>query len=77
MGKREKIKRNSNKEGEEKRPENFLRTHGTEGDISQTSGSSGIGLRSGFLDAISLSPYRVFSTPFFLLAFFFRQLFKA
>lgn len=33
----------------------------------KTSGISGIGLRRGFLEAISLSPYKDFFTFFFLL----------
>ena len=46
--------------------------------VSETSGSSGIGLRSGFLEAMSLSPYKDFWTPFlFPFPFFFLQLFKA
>lgn len=42
---------------------------GESGDETEerTSGISGIGLRRGFLEAISLSPYKDFLTFFFLL----------
>lgn len=41
-------------------PEHIIPAPGVEGVISGTSGSSGIGLRSGFLEAMSLSPYKDF-----------------
>ena len=45
--------------------------------VSETSGSSGIGLKSGFFEAMSLSPYKDFWTPLlFPFPFFFLQLFK-
>lgn len=52
-------------------PEHVLWVQSARAVISETSGSSGIGLRSGFLDAISLFPYKHFSTLFFPLLFFF------
>lgn len=69
------VKRKDKQQEQAKIPEYGLRTLGRAGD-TETSGSSGIGLRSGFLEAMSLSPYKDFSTPFFLFAFFFLPLLK-
>lgn len=41
-------------------PEHSLPAPGVGGIISESSGSSGIGLRSGFFEARSLSPYKDF-----------------
>jgi len=63
--------------GDSRLPGYVLRTRLPTNGVSETSGSSGIGLRSGFLEARSLSPYRDFWTPFlFPFPFFFLQPFK-
>lgn len=41
-------------------PDHILQGPGAEGVVSETSGSSGIGLSRGFLEAMSLFPYKDF-----------------
>lgn len=55
-----------------------LRTRLPSKGASEASGSSGIGLKSGFLEATALSPYKDFWAPLlFPFPFFFLRLFKA
>lgn len=54
------VERIKPKQEKNKIPERIVPAPGAEGVISETSGSSGIGLRSGFLEAMSLSPYKDF-----------------